>query len=575
MKFLAIDFGTSNCVAAFGMGQNIKLVPLEGNNHLLPSLLYVQRRVQRIKEATGVEFQREMARAKASENQRIREEEKEIKNALIEFDIRAPSRPKRPVKPKNDDFDNDTAFHLALERHEKDIADYSRELELFSEEISKHERKRNEFEQSLRAAMRPKMTVEELEKTVKEKLRREKVREQYKNYKTQTFFDALVGASECLTGMSALNAYTEDPDGGFFFRSPKTFLGSDIGSLYSEDFVKVIETLLQQIKSASERFSGYVFDGVVLGRPVKYHGVLGERGNRQAMRLMNQAAVNVGFKEIRFFLEPVAAAMMLSLRETIDKRNILIVDVGGGTTDCAFLENCGSLEPRYGVLAVSGDRLGGNDVDQAIAWMRFMPLLGKGSLLISGLPLPHSLLYDAISTRDLPAQQRFQESREELTNFLRNSRSPERIKRLIRLRAQKLQHRLILCAEELKILLSNSESETTNLGFLEKYLCIPTTADQLSESSERQIDGFRTLIMEAIEAGRRTPDVIYLTGGMMESKKTVDGLMKNLPSHIETKKMESFASVGIGLGRVANEFQSTNGEEIFRRYQDEGYAFRV
>jgi len=577
VKYLAIDFGTSNCVASFGADGKSVLVPLQGDSHLLPSVLYVQRRVAKRKELTDSELEKEVTNLRTAERRRLREEEAEIQEALKKFDLQSPVRPAKPKdkEPKRENFLSDKLFVTEMERYWTSRREYEDKRDEFEEKVAEHVRLRRKFEDELREEMRPMPSREEFEAIARRNLGVSKAKQEADTYRSQTFFHAFSGAVECLVGEAAINAYAEDPDGGFFFRSPKTFLGADVAEIYSDDFIRIIETLLGRIKLSAERFAGARFDGLILGRPVQYHGKLGSEGNRQAMSLMQAAAIKIGFQRVHFFLEPVAAAMTLAKSEAQHQESILIVDIGGGTTDCAFLENTGRSEPRYRVLGVSGDRLGGNDADQAIAWRIFMPLLGKGSKLVSGLPMPHGLLYDAISTRDIPAQERFERSGWQLRNYLRNTSSPDKIRRLLRLHANKLQHMLMLSAEKLKIAHSKNDEMRTPLHYLERGLEIATSQSDISDSTERQVTGFASLMQEAISAGGRDPDVVYLTGGMTESKTIIEGLVSCISDRANIRKMESFATVGLGLGQVAIDFQSRRGSELCDSYERQGYAFSI
>ena len=47
---------------------------------------------------------------------------------------------------------------------------------------------------------------------------------------------------------------------------------------------------------------------VVIARPVNYHSTMGELGNKQAEALMLRAANKVGFVDVEFIHEPLAAA---------------------------------------------------------------------------------------------------------------------------------------------------------------------------------------------------------------------------------------------------------------------------
>src|SRR5690606_30922628 len=105
-----------------------------------------------------------------------------------------------------------------------------------------------------------------------------------------------------------------------------------------------------------------------------------------------------GFAEWSFVAEPVAACLAFERalpRETV----VLVVDVGGGTTDCAVVRARPGAAQQGGrdddVLGFSGDRVGGTDFDQSLAWAAFMPLFGRGMTTKQGRPLPNGVLADA------------------------------------------------------------------------------------------------------------------------------------------------------------------------------------
>ncbi len=61
---------------------------------------------------------------------------------------------------------------------------------------------------------------------------------------------------------------------------------------------------------------------------------------------------------------------------------MLVVDIGGGTTDCSMLLMGPQWRQRAdrenSLLGHSGCRVGGNDLDIALAFKNLMPLLGMG-----------------------------------------------------------------------------------------------------------------------------------------------------------------------------------------------------
>ena len=75
------------------------------------------------------------------------------------------------------------------------------------------------------------------------------------------------------------------------------------------------------------------------------------------------AAETIGFNVIQLVSEPCAAALSV-LSNFKNKKNILIIDIGGGTTDIALLNNDDGNIREVGVIGIK--RFGGLNIDQII-----------------------------------------------------------------------------------------------------------------------------------------------------------------------------------------------------------------
>ncbi len=106
----------------------------------------------------------------------------------------------------------------------------------------------------------------------------------------------------------------------------------------------------------------------------------GEESNRQAIEVLTNAAKRIGFKDVEFQFEPVAAGFEFEASLTKETR-VLVVDIGGGTSDCSLLlmgPKLSSNEDRtQHLLAHSGVRIAGNDFDIQLALQGIMPSLDE------------------------------------------------------------------------------------------------------------------------------------------------------------------------------------------------------
>ena len=101
MNYLGVDFGTSNCVAsAEDKNGEIEFVPLEGDNCILPTVLFVPRVLDNNRDIDEAELEKSVQRAMAEERRRFNLDQLELANILKNYDTnhkpRPPSKPKTP-----------------------------------------------------------------------------------------------------------------------------------------------------------------------------------------------------------------------------------------------------------------------------------------------------------------------------------------------------------------------------------------------------------------------------------------------------------------------------------------------
>lgn len=564
MEYLAIDFGTANCVAAArNHSGEVELVPLEDNDYVLPTVLFVPRQEIAEAEIDLAEFDKKLQIAKAEDQKRLRKDENDIQEILAGYDARnKPPRPEKPKAPKIEDAKNhpkryeeqrvlyDEQVHL----HQRNVQAYEEKILLFLES-------RKQYEEKLRASVRSLVSDENHKKIIIGAMQRESSEDAERAYWNQTFFYALKAGKDFKYGSAAIEAYINDPMGGFYLRSPKSFLGADLRDEHINFFENIISNIISHIKLQSERHFKKKFDGVIFGRPVNYHGGRGEKGNQQALEIMRRAAKSAAFSSVKFFLEPAAASIMIDKGALQDHEKILTVDIGGGTTDCAFLNAIDAANNKFSVISFFGNRVGGSDFDQGIAWNIFMPLFGKDSTLKSGLPLPYSLLYDAISTRDLPSQIRFRNSSFEIDKLIKESTAPHLLTRFKKLHYHQLQHKIILASEKIKIGLSEQDTFPCNLDFIEDDLSIKSTRQDYQLAVANQIQMISDIVKKSVENNTFMPSCIFVTGGMSRSPEILESLKIIFGDQIKIEKLDSLAAVGLGLGIVAKDF-TEDGEAL-------------
>ena len=353
-------------------------------------------------------------------------------------------------------------------------------------------------------------------------------------------------------GRAALAAYLEAPSAGYFVKSPKSFLGAKgLSDEIKARFVGVVAAMMANVKRHADAAAGEAISHVVIGRPINFQGAGGEEENRNALAMLIEAAHDAGFQDVAFLFEPMAAAMEYEAR--LDHEEcVLVLDIGGGTTDCSFVrvgpDRRATIERDADILGHAGERIGGNDYDQLLALRAIMVLLGFGDELVSGLPIPNTYFVDAVSTNDVNAQQRFFSRRTlgRLDRLLFEARSPERLARLKSVQTGRLTYRIVRSAEVAKVALSDEQNTAIDLDYLEQGLLGATDRLEFAQACERLLVHLQGLVGEAVTAAGRQPDVIYLTGGMARAPIVRSYLDREYPL-AKFVDSDHFASVTEGL----------------------------
>ncbi|CAG9001252.1 MAG: Chaperone protein DnaK [Candidatus Celerinatantimonas neptuna] len=362
---------------------------------------------------------------------------------------------------------------------------------------------------------------------------------------------------ELLFGKDAFEAYLEDPLDCYYVKSPKSFLGATgLTERHQQQFEDIVAAMIWHVRSQTAQTMGCWPKQVVIGRPVNFQGLNSQQSNQQAVQILTKAARFAGFEKIEFLYEPLAAGLTYQSTLT-EPRRVLVVDIGGGTSDISFME----MGPAYNdsfdheklVLGYSGQRIGGNDFDIALNIQSLMPLLGMNQILATGQPMPHKVYFDAASVNNLPAQSDFYSQKgKQLLAHLKDDMQPQFWQRLVRLYEEQLTQRLNFSAEQSKIALGDESVYQCDLDYLDRSLTTEISVDSLQEASLKITDALNALITDVIAQGGVQPDVLFLTGGTAHSPIIRHYLAEKFAG-IEQISGDNFGSVTGGLTRWARQ----------------------
>jgi hypothetical chaperone protein len=545
--YLGVDFGTTNCLAAVVSEElELDLIPLDGESAMMSSAIFLISEHLYASEFSDYEFKRRLQLAMRAESERLAAQEQNLNMTLERF--RKGNAPK-VRKPRPVDFIDRNKYRQACARYTQDLEILPRQLYQFESGELKNEEVR------LRQFFKPALSIDELKLRIKHDLEREVIESRSEELKKVTFFSALEDPNFTpVFGSAAIAAYSEDPLSGFFMRSPKVFLGVESIKDRQILFEKAIALILKHIKKKAETHTRKVFDGIVLGRPVNYMGARSD-GNTQALNVMRRAALRAGFNEVRFVMEPLAAALVIS-RTMFDTNDpALVIDLGGGTTDIAYLKVDATAEIKLKVIGVSGDRIGGNDCDETVARQVFGQFFGVGDNLKNGLTLPTDIFISSLATRDIHQQAKFRNSGTQIFNLLNSAAKRTAMERLYLVYVKQLQNKLLLTAEELKIQLADSDPSERRVDYLLEEIKLVISNDQFRQYCRSEFIKIQETIKACISCSTEptAPLRAFLTGGMSYCEQVTEAISSILPNGSTMQRIPGFQSIVSGLAVVARQ----------------------
>ncbi len=353
-------------------------------------------------------------------------------------------------------------------------------------------------------------------------------------------------------GQEAYDQYLNFPAEGYFVKSIKSFLGSSgLHLKATELFEDIVTVMMLNIKQRAEASLGQMINHTVIGRPVNFQGIDPVESNRRAIDILTIAAKRAGFKSVEFLFEPLAAGLDFEMGLT-ENKTVLVVDVGGGTTDCSMVSMGPSFRDKTSrfddVLGNSGSRIGGNDFDIQLAGNSFMPFFGLNSLFKGGGIIPNQVFWNAVRTNNLSEQATFNSKQTgyNLKRYLAECEQPDLFSRFIHLRDDKKNHQLVRVAEKTKILLSEHPHCDVDLSFVEESLACAVTREQFSLAVGRNVSSMLKLVDEVMSQSVCLPDLVYITGGAAKSQVIRDAVEQKLKG-IEIIDGDHFGSVAKGL----------------------------
>jgi hypothetical chaperone protein len=363
-----------------------------------------------------------------------------------------------------------------------------------------------------------------------------------------------------LIGRKAVEAYVEGAPGRLM-RSLKSVLGT---SLIDEttrlgrertSFRDVIAYYLGAVKRRAEKATGRELRSVVHGRPVHFVDNAPD-ADRAAEQTLREIAHEIGFDEVTFQFEPIAAALDYE-RQISSEEIALIADIGGGTSDFSIVrlgpQRHGKVDRAGDILANDGVRIGGTDFDRQLSLGLVMPLFGFGSAMKrAGLDVPSRYFHDLATWSNI---NRMYEPRvmADIRQVRLQAAEPVLLDRLVRVVGEQRGHTLAMEVEEAKIALSDRPKTEISLEWVAPGLHAAVRRPDLVKHTRQLAERIAARIKICLAQARLSAediDAVFLTGGSVRLAHVRKAITKAAPL-ARVVEGDTFGAVGKGLSLEA------------------------
>jgi hypothetical chaperone protein len=359
-----------------------------------------------------------------------------------------------------------------------------------------------------------------------------------------------------LIGRKAVDAYVDGAPGRLM-RSLKSVLGT---ALMEETtrlgrertrFRDVIAYYLRAVKRRAEQATGRELRDVVHGRPVHFVDNSADADCR-AEQTLREIAREVGFDEVTFQFEPIAAALDYE-RQITSEEVALIADIGGGTSDFSIVRlgpgRHGKADRSVDILANDGVRIGGTDFDQRLSLGVIMPLFGFGSAMKrAGLDVPSRYFHDLATWSNI---NRMYEPGviAELRQVRQEAAEPSLLDRLLQVVEEQRGHTLAMEIEDAKITLSDRRKADIPLEWVAPGLSATIDRPDLVSHTRQLAERIGARVKLCLAQARLSAgdiDAVFLTGGSVRLAHVRKAITQAVPS-ARVVEGDTFGAVGKGL----------------------------
>jgi len=326
---------------------------------------------------------------------------------------------------------------------------------------------------------------------------------------------------------------------------------------------ELIATLLRVMRERACQHYGADVTRAVLGRPARFSNDPDD--DQLAETRLRKAAQLAGYKDISFCPEPVAAAYDFA-SDLTEPKLVLIVDLGGGTSDFTLVRMGVQGFAPEDVLAVGGVAVAGDALDGALVRRSVAHDLGSttqykvpfGSNILT---MPSDLVEMLCSPADLTLLDRTAVLRRlnGISTGAVDIKDRDKLDKLMVIVEDGVGFDLYEAVETAKRKLSEQDRALVSLDYPGAELSREVTRSTLESSAETPVARILAALDETLAMGNTehgAVDIVCLTGGTSRMP-LIEQLVKQRLPRAAVRRLRSFHSVVQGLGRRAQELSRT------------------
>lgn len=362
-----------------------------------------------------------------------------------------------------------------------------------------------------------------------------------------------------VVGEAAISAYLSDNMKGRFIKSVKQILSR---SSFTETRIHnrrysasdLVAIILKELKDRADRLTGQDCRKAVIGRPVFFNDDDTQKDTLAQTRL-SKATELAGFTEVRFQFEPIGAAFAYEKKLT-RRENVLVADLGGGTTDFTYLvldpAKAGSKDRQNDMMANGGIYVGGDSFDSAFMWEKGTPYFGKNTRYEATpgkvLTVPVSLFANICSWEQMNFFNGLR-IKKDIEDYYYFSGKDPLFKNLVTLIDNNLGYSVFQAIERTKIALTDAQVAPFSyhqMGIvIEERIPLPDYERIITRDVARIADYLdKFMLQHDIDPGRI--DSLFLTGGT-SMVASIQKLFKTRFPEVKLNSGDNFKSVARGL----------------------------